>query len=130
MEMWHRRSPSTPCHDSVTQSLAETVDALRRRDITARQLAQEAVECHTARDSELGAYKHFDAEGALTQADSADAALDAAAIKTRIPLAAPPLCGIPVSVKDLYGVEGMPSFAGSARQLPSDPWSEDAWLTE
>jgi aspartyl-tRNA(Asn)/glutamyl-tRNA(Gln) amidotransferase subunit A len=132
MEMWHRRSPSTSCRDSVTQSLAETVDALRRRDITARQLVQEAVECHKARDGALGAYKHFDAEGALTQADSADAALDAAAIKTKTPLAAPapPLCGIPISVKDLYSVEGMPSFAGSARQLPPDPWSQDAWMIE
>ncbi len=94
--MWHRRSPSTSCHDSVTQSLAETVDALRRRDITARQLVQEAVECHNTRDGALGAYKHFDAEGALTQADSADATLDAAAIKPRIPFAAPapPLFGL------------------------------------
>lgn len=38
------------------------------------------------------------------------------------------MCGVPVSVKDVYGVEGMPTFAGSARQLPADPWSRDAWL--
>jgi len=40
---------------------------------------------------------------------------------------APPLCGIPVSVKDLYGVDGLPTFAGTPRQLPVS-WSRDAWL--
>ena len=33
----------------------------------------------------------------------------------------------PVSVKDLYGVEGMPTFAGTARRLPP-PWETDGWL--
>ena len=43
-------------------------------------------------------------------------------------MTAPPLCGIPVSVKDLYAVDGMPTYAGSARTLPGDPWSRDGEL--
>jgi aspartyl-tRNA(Asn)/glutamyl-tRNA(Gln) amidotransferase subunit A len=32
-----------------------------------------------------------------------------------------------VSVKDLYGVDGLPTFAGTPKQLPPK-WSKDAWL--
>ncbi|NIR35760.1 MAG: amidase, partial [Actinobacteria bacterium] len=39
----------------------------------------------------------------------------------------PPLTGIPISVKDLYGVDGLPTFAGTTRALP-ERWSRDAWL--
>ena len=39
-----------------------------------------------------------------------------------------PLCGIPISVKDIYGTSGLPTFAGSNRQLPESRWSRDAWL--
>ena len=38
-----------------------------------------------------------------------------------------PLQGIPVSVKDLYGVEGLPIFAGSPRELPLE-WRREGWL--
>jgi aspartyl-tRNA(Asn)/glutamyl-tRNA(Gln) amidotransferase subunit A len=40
---------------------------------------------------------------------------------------APPLCGIPISVKDLYGVRGTPTFAGTARRLPAS-WESEGWL--
>ena len=43
------------------------------------------------------------------------------------PDGAPPMCGIPVSVKDLYGMDGLPTRAGSPRVLPPR-WSRDAWL--
>jgi len=115
-----------------TVSLADTVAALRRRDISAAALVEKAIARHDALDGTLGAYKFFDAEGAVAQAMKADEVLDACAAKAGTNLApvAPPLCGIPVSVKDLYGIEGMPTFAGSARQLPPDAWSRDAWLIQ
>lgn len=111
---------SPPTSAARSPSIAEIVEKLRARKITATALVEGAVERHEALDEKLHAYKHFDAEGALEAAHAADRRLAEGN--------APPLCGIPVSVKDLYGVQDMPTFAGSARQLPAEPWSEDAWL--
>lgn len=108
--------------DPTLASLADTVGALRRRELTATELVERAIERHERCDELLHAYKHFDPEAARGAARAADARLDEGD--------APPLCGVPVSVKDLYGVRGMPTFAGSARRLPDDPWSRDAWLIE
>lgn len=84
------------------------------------------METALARHAECGdtlhAYKHLDADAALAGARAADELLATGG--------APPLCGIPVSVKDLYGVDGLPTFAGSARQLPEKPWSRDGWLIQ
>ena len=111
----------------LTASLAEAVSALRNRDVTAVALTEAAIGRHEALGRVLAAYKHFDAAGALEQAATADITLDRAASAGTV---APPLCGIPVSIKDLYGAEGMPTFAGSAQRLPEDPWSRDSWLVD
>ena len=117
----------------VDRSLAEVAGALRARRISATELLSEALARHEEHGERLHAYKHFDTEGAREAARAADEVLagrtghtgagDAGAQDG----APPPFCGIPISVKDLYGVEGMPIFAGTARQLP-DSWSADGWL--
>lgn len=38
-----------------------------------------------------------------------------------------PLCGIPVSVKDIFGVTGFDTYAGSSKRLP-EPWTRDGPL--
>ncbi len=81
---------------------------------------EEAIRLHEERGTRLGAYKIFDAASARAQAARADAMFAGTS-------PAPPLCGIPVSVKDLYGVEGLPTFAGTPRRLP-ERWSHDGWL--
>ena len=101
-------------------SLRSTAARLRSGEITAVELTEQAITAHEQNRDRYAAYKHFDAEAARADARIADARITAGD--------APPLCGIPISVKDVYGVEGMPTFAGSARQLPNDPWSRDAWL--
>ncbi|MDX1495565.1 MAG: amidase, partial [Longimicrobiales bacterium] len=101
-------------------SLAEVAAALRQGRLSARELCEAAIARHRDLGDTLHAYKHFDADGILAQAEDADRALSSGS--------GGPLCGIPVSVKDIYGVDGMPTFAGSARRLPDDPWSTDAWL--
>jgi aspartyl-tRNA(Asn)/glutamyl-tRNA(Gln) amidotransferase subunit A len=113
--------PSTS-PDPTLASLADATRALRRRDLTSVDLVESAIEHHERHDAALRAYKHFDADAARAAARVADARLDRGN--------APALCGVPVSVKDIYGVEGMPTFAGSARRLPDPPWSEDGWLIE
>jgi aspartyl-tRNA(Asn)/glutamyl-tRNA(Gln) amidotransferase subunit A len=106
----------SPTHDI---SLGHLAEALRRRDLSAEELSREAVARHSATGTVYHAYKHFDPDAAMAAARRAD--------RRFADGTAGPLCGLPVSVKDLYGVEGMPTFAGTPRQLPDD-WSRDAWL--
>lgn len=101
-------------------SLPELARVLRAGELSAADLAEEAIARHEARGGHLEAYKHFDADAARAGAGRADRMLAAQG-------EAPPLCGVPVSVKDLYGVEGMPTFAGTTRRLPA-AWEAEGWL--
>lgn len=92
---------------------------LRRRDVSSAELVKEALSRHDDLGPDLRAYKHVDMDAALRAARLADDLLASDS--------GGPLCGVPVSVKDLYGVEGMPTFAGTARRLPA-AWETDAWL--
>ena len=104
----------------LDRSLSRVAEALRKREVSAAELVEEAAGRHAVGGSHHHAYKHWDAEGAREGARRADEWLAADSDP-------PPLCGLPVSVKDLYGVEGLPTFAGTARRLP-DLWEKDAWL--
>jgi aspartyl-tRNA(Asn)/glutamyl-tRNA(Gln) amidotransferase subunit A len=110
----------------LRQPLAQVALALRHRDVSAVELAEEAIRRHEAHGATLRAYKLFDEEGARTCARRADAMIDAA-LRAGSDGALPPMCGIPVSVKDLYGMEGLPTYAGTSRRLP-ETWSRDGWL--
>jgi len=103
----------------IEQPLAQIAAALLKREVSSTELVEEALSRHERRGSALNAYKHMDERAARSGARLADDLLASGA--------GGPLCGIPVSVKDLYGVEGMPTFAGTARRLPP-PWETDAWL--
>ena len=85
---------------------------LRSREFSAMDLWAEARAAMDAGEPRLNAYKlRMDAfaEKAAREADEAlKAGLDLGALQ-----------GIPVSVKDLYGIPGFPTFAGAARELPS-----------
>lgn len=85
---------------------------------SARSLVEDAVRRHEA--SSLGAYVVFDAEGARRQAD----VVDEGVARGEDP---GPLAGITVSVKDLYGVEGLPIRAGTKRELP-ERWQREGFL--
>lgn len=113
---------SSPFPDPLTGSITDTVRALRDRRLSAVELCEAAIERHSDLDDRLAAYKHFAPGAALAAARNADRALESGD--------AGPLCGIPVSVKDIYGVDGMPAYAGSSRRLPAPRWSKDAWLVE
>ncbi len=104
----------------LSRSISDIASALRRREFSATELMTAALDRHGRFGERLRAYKLFDAERALESARAADQLLASDGD-------APPLTGIPMSVKDLYGVDGLPTFAGTSRQLP-DKWSRDAWL--
>ncbi len=101
-------------------TLTELAAALRQKRLSAVDLTETAIRAHESTDSSNHAYKLFDAEGALQAARTADERLARDADP-------PPFCGVPVSVKDLYGVQGLPTFAGTAHRLP-EKWEADAWL--
>lgn len=101
--------------------------ALRSGQTTAEATVASAIARHERLDDRLGAYRFFDGPAAMRAAKSADRVLASARRAGKDP---PPLTGIPVSVKDVLGVTGMPIWAGSARRLPVKPWSRDAWLVQ
>src|SRR5262245_50406023 len=89
--------------------LAEIAARLTDGRLRARALVEDAQARH---DPSLNAYKTWAPDFARRQADAADAAFATGSRSGA-------LQGIPVSVKDLYGVEGLPIFAGSPRELPA-----------
>ena len=107
-------------NEMLSRSIADIASALRRGEFSATELITAALDRHAQFGERLQAYKLFDAEGALESARAADQVLASDDH-------APPLTGIPISVKDLYGVDGLPTFAGTPKQLP-EKWSRDAWL--
>jgi aspartyl-tRNA(Asn)/glutamyl-tRNA(Gln) amidotransferase subunit A len=107
-------------NDPLALSLPDLADALRDRRVSAAEVMSAALGRHERFGARLRAYKLFDGERALAAARRIDEGLAAG----RDP---GPLAGVPVSVKDLYGVDGLPTYAGTKKQLP-EKWSKDAWL--
>ena len=93
----------------ASTSIAELGAALREGRVRAADLAAQAA---ANRDETLGAYKLWLPD----QAEEA-AALADAAFAQRLDFG--PLQGLPVSVKDLYGLAGTPTHAGAPRPLPA-----------
>ncbi len=81
-------------------------ERLRRGEITSEQVTAAYLARIEALDPRLGAFEHVAAERALATARAMDALL---ASGTDLG----PLMGVPVAVKDLIAVDGMPTAAGS-----------------
>ena len=96
----------------LDQSLRALAAGLRDRRHSALDLQRESRAAVEATEASLHAYKLRTDEPAEKAAREADAAFAAGTDHGA-------LQGIPVSVKDIYGVPGMPIFAGSARELPA-----------
>jgi aspartyl-tRNA(Asn)/glutamyl-tRNA(Gln) amidotransferase subunit A len=98
--------------DWIELPLAEIAGALRDGRLTARDLTEAAIARHEHFGGPLNAYKTWDAVAARRQADDADAAFARGEDRG-------PLHGLPISIKDLYGVRGYPIYAGSPKRLPA-----------
>ncbi|MHA1537486.1 MAG: amidase [Alphaproteobacteria bacterium] len=103
--------------DILDKSITGIGAALRAGKTTAAALHDAATANHEARPESFGAYKLWDAEAGRKQAHAGDAAF-AAGIDMG------PLQGLPISVKDLYGVRGWPTFAGTPKRWPKSWESE------
>ena len=97
--------------DALSLPMAEIAVLLVEGKLKARSLAEEAIANHERFGAKLMAYSQWSPEHARKCADAADAAF---AVGSR----AGSLQGIPTSIKDLFGVAGFPTYAGSPRRLP------------
>ena len=101
----------------LQQSILSLAAVLRDGTTTSVALAEEAIANHARFGTALDAYKCRQDDRFLAEARAADAAFAAG-------LDFGPLQGIPVSVKDLYGVAGYETFAGSPAALP-EKWEQE-----
>ena len=90
-----------------TRGVVEAVRARRAGDLGPVELVEECLERIEASESEVGAWVEIDAENAMRTA-ARQAALP------REEARGLPLLGIPVGVKDIIDVAGLPTRAGSA----------------
>lgn len=86
--------------------------ALRAREITPLALWREAAERHARTGEKLNAYKLWLGEAGEAQARAAEGAFAVGADLG-------PMQGLPISIKDVYGIRGTPTYAGTARRLPA-----------
>ena len=98
-------------------SLSAIGQALRDGSVNAVELTQHCIDRH---EPSLNAYREWTPDQAIGQAQAADKAFanaqDAGALQ-----------GIPISVKDLYGVHDTQTFAGSPAPMPP-PWQSEGDL--
>ncbi len=106
--------------DILSLTMSELATALDERRSTAREIVDAAIARHDRWEKRLNAYSLWTPEPARRAADAADAAFAAG---TRVGS----LQGLPVSVKDLFGVAGLPTFAGTPRRLPP-AWEQEGPL--
>ena len=103
-------------------NIRDIAAAMRAGATSARALVDEASRRHDSFGAALGAYKLWDNARARREAGACDELLaggyDAGA-----------LMGMPISLKDLYGVRGMPTFGGTPAELP-EKWRDEGPVTE
>ena len=98
--------PSLPPDPLENGGIAEFRIRLRKGDTTAAEVIEAYLARIEALDPRLGAYQHVAADSALAAARALDGLLAAGTDLG-------PLMGVPVAVKDIFAVEGMPTTAGS-----------------
>src|ERR1700727_1101897 len=104
--------------DGTAQAIAA---AVRTGAVSAREIAQEALDRIEARNGALGAFTEVTAKRALAKAD----AIDTARVRGEN---LGPLAGAPFAVKNLFDVEGLTTRAGSKINRDHPPAKADATM--
>lgn len=102
---------------NMSKSLVNIARALRDGSVSACDLAEAAISRHEEVGEIFNAYLTWDADVPRKMAAAADAAFAANCDVG-------PLQGLPISIKDLYGIEGFPTYGGSGRRLPKK-WEKE-----
>lgn len=89
---------------------------LREGTLRASELAEACIKHFAERGEHDHAYLSWNGEAARKAAHATDAVLAGGGDTG-------PLMGVPVSIKDIYAVPGMPTYAGSSRPLPAS-WEQ------
>lgn len=97
--------------DLTSLTLTESVAALRHGDMSSRELTQACLQAIQALDPKIHAFLVIDEAGALAQAADADRRLNIWRKDSSQPL--PPLMGLPLAIKDVLAVAGLPCTSGS-----------------
>ena len=98
---------STPLErDLIRQSAATLAFAIAEGEVTSREVTQAHLDRIAEVDDRVHAFLHVDAEGALATADDVDARRAAGE-----PLG--PLAGVPLALKDILAMKGVPTTCGS-----------------
>jgi aspartyl-tRNA(Asn)/glutamyl-tRNA(Gln) amidotransferase subunit A len=92
-------------------SLLEAASHLRRGDVSSRELTQACLQRISSLEPEIHAFLALTPELALDQADQADKRLASWKRGSETPL--PLTWGIPIAVKDVLALEGVPATCGS-----------------
>lgn len=103
----------------MTKAIPDLIADLASGQATSRALVESCLERIDAENGKLAAYVSVDADAARVVADSVDAMRAAG-------MAVSPLAGIPVSVKDLFDVQGQVTTAGSVVLKDDAPATDDA----
>ncbi|MDA7947220.1 MAG: amidase [Hyphomicrobiaceae bacterium] len=99
------------------KTLEDIGRALRAGELSSCELLDGACDAHKSYGETLSAYRTWNDDHARTQAEAADEAF-------RAGRDGGPLQGIPTSVKDLFGVSYLDTYAGSPNPLPAE-WSRE-----
>jgi aspartyl-tRNA(Asn)/glutamyl-tRNA(Gln) amidotransferase subunit A len=100
-------------------TVVETADAVRRGEISAVEVLDRALRAIDARNAELNAFVHLDADGARRRAGEIDRLVAGGGDPG-------PLAGVPFGVKDLEDCAGMPTSHGSLLYVERGPMADDS----
>ena len=89
------------------KTLVEVAEMLRSREVTSVELTTAVLEHIAAHEERLHAFIHLMGDSALEEAKKCDAEIEAAGGTKG------PMHGVPIALKDLYAVAGVPNMAGS-----------------
>lgn len=106
----------------------DLAELLQAREVTSTEVVTACLQSIEHHDEAIGAWARTYAEWATEQAEASDRRLSQGAVRSLGP--APPLCGVPVGLKDVIAVAGKPLtlgcelFAGAAASTDAAAWAK------